>query len=185
MNLEELKKNPLFAGVLPSKQSVNMLGNKPRKGEIFYITNENKLYIFNGEELVDSQSESVKGNIELSVYDMNKQIIEQQGPIAREKLKTKVYDFIADYQKDNHNINHFLAYGKEISYFTLFVKDFPSEFTNLSEAVMECLENLGPIYDVSLTEDDVALEIWVKIPEFGMTVLYLFPYDEGICTFGG
>lgn len=185
MNLEELKKHPLFAGVLPTKQSINMLGNKPIKGEMFYITNENKLYIFNGEELIDSQSELVKGNIELSVYDMNKQLIEQQGPIKREEIKTKVYDFILKYQNMNNNIKYFLAYGKEISYFTLFIKDFPSEFSNLAEAFMECLKNLGTIYDISLTEDDSALEIWVKISGFGMTVIYLFPYDEGICTFGG
>ena len=73
-----------------------------------------------------------------------------------------------------------MLYGKEISYFTLFklkqVDSFPHE-------AIDCLQNIGPIKAIDLTEDKDAIEAWVMADDEA-TCLYLFPYDMGVVVVG-
>ena len=185
MDFEKIiKQSPLYAGEVSNASILNMLGNKPKRGEIIYCEKENEYYIFNDKW---EPYKGTSGKIELSVYDLNKQIIEQLGPIPRERMKQDVYSIINDFYNTKKDKNFFMLLGKEISYYTIFHKIFKdAEYINLAEGVMECLENVGKIYSVEITEDQQAVEIWIKESGYiGMTVLYLFPYDEGICTIGG
>ena len=119
-------------------------------------------------------------NIEL--YELNRSIIEQQGPMENgyaEKM-TLLQDFV------NRTNNHFyMMYGKEIGYFTVFVRNLPAgtpyDLERLDMAVFECLLNVGPVYSVELTTEKDAVEIWVKDAERDLlTCMYLFPYDNGV-----
>lgn len=74
-----------------------------------------------------------------------------------------------------------MLYGKEISYFTLF-KLLDSQY--FANEVIACLKNIGAIKAIDLTEANDAVEIWVET-ENGPTVLYLFPYDNGVVCVTG
>jgi hypothetical protein len=78
-----------------------------------------------------------------------------------------------------------MLYGKEIGYFTLFhIEDNDeNDFTNLGQGVISCLSDIGEIYSIENIEQSI--EIWIKNKSDAITVLYLFPYDLGVCTIGG
>ena len=112
----------------------------------------------------------------VSIYELNKQLVEQNGPLtnAQEKIA------LINSYRDETSASFYLLYGKEISYFTLFTSVFQEyEIETLGDAVFACLENVGEIYSIERTEDQAAIEIWVKSDE-EVTCMYLFPYDTGI-----
>ena len=85
-----------------------------------------------------------------------------------------------------------MLYGREINYFTLFVKDENWELESLDIGVIECLNNIGTIYSIEYTKEKDAIEIWVEVEtntdteeiEKLITCMYLFPYDAGIVKVG-
>jgi hypothetical protein len=70
--------------------------------------------------------------------------------------------------------------GKEISYYTIFHRN-PDMVETLGEAALECLNNIGMIKAIDVTEDLTAIECWV-VPVDGdePTCLYMFTYDIGV-----
>lgn len=114
----------------------------------------------------------------MGLYDMNKQIIEQLPTLT--DFEQHIKDINA-FVRNNNSI-HFLLYGKEISYFTLFQRS-AYETEDFGKAVIECLTNVGEIKAIDLTENADAFEIWV-IYDSQATCLYLFPYDSGIVKVG-
>ena len=58
-----------------------------------------------------------------------------------------------------------------------------SDLVGLGAAAIECLNNIGSIKAIDLTEDKDAIEAWV-MAEDEATCLYLFPYDMGVVVVG-
>lgn len=117
----------------------------------------------------------VSGDIKANLYDLNKNFISQWPIII--KLDT-LKEIIKKFYSETNN-SFYMLYGKEISYFTLFnIIENETEFASLSDAVITCLTE---VFDgiVSYEEAEGAIEIWVKDADEA-TVLYLFPYDQGI-----
>ena len=118
----------------------------------------------------------------IELYELNRSIIEQQGPMENgyAKKMTLLQDFV-----NRTNNQFYMMYGKEIGYFTVFVRNLPAgtpyDLERLDMAVFECLLNVGPVYSVELTTEKDAVEIWVKDAERDLlTCMYLFPYDNGV-----
>lgn len=125
----------------------------------------------------------------VSLYELNRQIIKQQGPLEEKDIKSKM-DMLKAF---SHTFEKYsLLYGKEINYFTLFVKDKNWELESLDLGVIECLNNIGTIYSIEYTKEKDAIEIWVEVEinpdteksEKLVTCMYLFPYDAGIVKVG-
>ena len=117
-------------------------------------------------------------NISMGLYDMNKQIITQLPTLTTDDLLEKLP--LVEELHNKYNNEYYMLYGKEISYFTLFklkqVESFPHE-------AIDCLQNIGPIKVIDLTEDKDAIEAWVMADDEA-TCLYLFPYDMGVVVVG-
>ena len=115
----------------------------------------------------------------IELYELNRSIIEQQGVIKEEDLARAMIE-IKDFANSTNN-KCYMLYGKEIGYFTLFMRDPKWELETMDLAVTECLVNVGPIYSIELTSPKDAFEIWVKDTKTDLlTCMYLFPYDNGI-----
>lgn len=113
-----------------------------------------------------------KSGLEIGLYDINKQIISQLPALTNILEKQKL---INNFSIDTKN-TYYMLYGKEISYFTLFkIK----EYQYFGAEVVDCLEYIGIIKAIDLTETNDAIEIWIE-NEDGPTCLYLFPYDTGV-----
>jgi hypothetical protein len=119
-------------------------------------------------------------NTSIELYELNRSIIEQQGVIKEEDIPRAMNDI--EYLVCSANNQCYMLYGKEIGYFTLFMRDnYNWEIETLSLAVIECLANVGIVYSIELTANKDAVEIWVKDTEKDIiTCMYLFPYDNGI-----
>lgn len=117
-------------------------------------------------------------NISMGLYDMNKQIIAQLPTLTTDDLLEKLP--LVEELHNKYNNEYYMLYGKEISYFTLFklkqVESFPHE-------AIDCLQNIGSIKAIDLTEDKDAIEAWVMADDEA-TCLYLFPYDIGVVIVG-
>ena len=127
----------------------------------------------------------------VSLYELNRQIIKQQGPLEEKDIKSKM-DMLKEFS--NTFEKYSLLYGREINYFTLFVKDENWELESLDLGVIECLNNIGTIYSIEYTKEKDAIEIWIEVEtetntdteenEKLITCMYLFPYDTGIVKIG-
>ena len=125
----------------------------------------------------------------ISLYELNRSIIKQQGPLEEKDIKSKM-DMLKEFS--NTFKKYCLLYGREINYFTLFVKDENWELESLDLGVMECLNNIGTIYSIEYTKEKDAIEIWIEVEinpgteksENLVTCMYLFPYDTGIVKIG-
>ena len=117
-------------------------------------------------------------NISMGLYDMNKQIIAQLPTLTIDDLLERLP--LVEELHNKYNNEYYMLYGKEISYFTLFklkqIESFPHE-------AIDCLQNIGPIKAIDLTEDKDAIEAWVMADDEA-TCLYLFPYDMGVVIVG-
>lgn len=160
---------------LASGTIVNMDTYKGSEGEIACDIETKQFYRWQDGWIPVNLPKEVDMN--LNLYDLNVQLVEQFKDITdKETLKFKaeqITEFMHEYQN-----NYYLLYGKEISYFTLFKKVAHTE--NAGDVVIECLENIGPIKCIDLTENKDAIEAWVNTPEGKVTCLYLFPYDGGL-----
>lgn len=118
----------------------------------------------------------VNGNFAMSLYDLNKQIVMQQADLDEAGRQTAIA-LINDYVKSD---KFFMLLGKEIGYYTVFMRE-PIAITNetIGEAVIDCLNSIGTIKSIDKLENNDAIEIWV-VKENEPTVLYFFPYNEGV-----
>ena len=127
----------------------------------------------------------------ISLYELNRSMIKQQGPLEEKDIKSKM-NILKEFS--NTFGKYYLLYGREINYFTLFVKDENWELESLDLGVIECLNNIGTIYSIEYTKEKDAIEIWIEVEtetstdteksEKLITCMYLFPYDTGIVKIG-
>ena len=150
-----------------------------------YVEHDQRFYAKNQDNIWEPVQFNSNSNVQMSLYDMNKQIIKQLGTPSDEELARQL-DLCDEYDTAIKQ-EYYLLYGKEISYFTLFHFDHYAEgnYGPLSAMVYDCLKNVGSIYSINPTEAKDAVEIWV-LPEGSedVTCLYLFGYDSGVVEFG-
>lgn len=147
------------------------------EGEIYHATDTNKIFIVKDGQLTQLTVDPEAG-FQMSLYDMNKQIIAQLPTLNDLELAEKV-KLINDFF-DKSEYNYAMLLGKEISYYTLFHHNEES-FETIGEVAIECLSNLGEIKAIDEAFDNTAIECWVTDVEADNTFcLYMFTYDAGV-----
>ena len=160
--------------------------NRFEKGEIVFVTDKNQYMMYDGEQWVKIQEEmKVQGmsNIELTAYDLNKQIISQM-PILEDWTESEkvLNTFIT---KSIHN--DYLLLCKDISYYTIFQKssDIFAHFSSFGEAVLTCASDIGDIIAVDYMDTTNTVEIWVRKKESKENLcMVLFECHDFIVTYG-
>ena len=153
------------------------------EGEIAYAVDEDKYYIYQDNTWQETILENApsKSELNMTLYDMNKQIAKQLNPYNQNQIDEAKKE-IREWKQDS--VNFYMLYGKEISYFTLFQRQIlaKNDFIN---AVFECLNDLceGKIYDIEIKNED-AIEIWIDY-EGEPTCMFLFNYDKGVVIYNG
>ena len=124
-----------------------------------------------------------KGEVSMSLYDINKNIIGQL-PIYTEEQIKELQDKINVF-RDNFEDNYFMLLCNDIHYYTVFYYEeyISNEFHTLGDAVIQLLlERNYTIHSEEITEDHI--EIWIKDEEENTYVFMLFPYSQGVVLFG-
>ena len=123
----------------------------------------------------------IAGNIQMNMYDLNKQLISQCSSIDKEQM-CEAKDTINNYGKNTNN-KYYMLLCKDISYYTLFNIDFEAPaLEDFGSVVLDCATDIGAIKAVDRAEE--AIEIWVHPEEDEPLAMYLFAYDMGVvpCT---
>ena len=178
MNCLTNKKNalPLDTNLCLNKEAIFKLP-RPHNGQIAHAKDTNEIYMYNdGWQLFNKDVKMSGEGLKMSLYDLNCSIMEQLPAITD---FTAAIELINNYRSKTEN-NLYMLYGKDISYFTLFnIVNMLYECESLGHGVIECLESVGAIKSVDLTEDKAAVEIWAMSNDKAVC-LYLFSYDTGV-----
>lgn len=164
---------------VPNKTLLESLQNHT-EGEIAFLTDEKIWMIYsNGQWVKVTPKAKDNGNINVSLYDMNKQIIDQLPPLSEQQL-TDIIDTLNLWSK----ANVYMLYGKEISYFTVLThSEEDIDFNSFGESIISLLKDISDtIYSIDIIDDD-SVEIWLRYKD-NSTVLYLFNYEGGMVTYG-
>lgn len=120
-----------------------------------------------------SEDIKVNGGINLSLYEMNKQVISQLPEIEDIAVLTPIRKY------KNKDGKYFMLLCRDLNYYTLFVIDLESD-VRIEQEVLECLKELGRIKSVEEFEDKNLVEIWVQPENSDPVVMYFFNYDRGV-----
>ena len=151
--------------------------NRFEKGEIAYIKDTDQFFTYDGEQWTKSKTEGLS----LNLYDLNKMIIQQMEEADNKKIETFI-NRLNDYNK-SINSNYYMLLCKDISYYTVFTNG--NEFETFGEAVITCAQDVGKVINADLTEDNRAVEIWVRNEAEEVYCMYLFDCQQMIVTYGG
>lgn len=124
--------------------------------------------------------------VEMSLYDINEQIIRQLPDYTKEDEDAAKIEI--DNWSGADQGGYYMLLCKEQSYYTVFKYTSPYNeglvvFQTLGDAVIACVKDVGTIKSVSKQEDNT-YEIWVLDSNDVMWCLHLFNYDNGIVEFG-
>ena len=123
----------------------------------------------------------VSGNIQMNIYDLNKQLISQFACFGKEQM-SEAKETINFYGKEANN-EYYMLLCRDINYYTLFnINPDASTLENFGGLVLECATDIGAIKAVERVEG--AIEIWAHPIDGEPLAMYLFPYDTGVikCT---
>ncbi len=123
-----------------------------------------------------------------NMYDINKNLVEQYEKPYKGKALTNLVNKVAVpyFTEKLQNEQYFMLLCHEKRDYTVFnicngYAIFEDEVSETVDHFKNCLINRGTVYGIDLTEDKIALEIWLKRSEDNeMVCFYLFPYTEGI-----
>ena len=150
-------------------------------GEMALCSDTNEIYCWDektGWSLINVEG---KG-LELNLYDLNRNIIEQLNPLTTNEVSMKMGLINEYYQKANNTYHMLLC--RDFNYYTIFNYDSMLSFPDFPSAICTIITELGEVYSIELLEDG-ALEIWIKpTGEESPYAFYLFPYDAGVVYYG-
>ena len=120
----------------------------------------------------------INGNIQMNMYDLNKQFMSQLATLSDEDLENS-REVIRKYFQTQQN-EYYMLLCKDISYYTLFHINNKITEPAAADEVIECVKSIGAVKAIDLTEGESAIEIWVQEEEHDPMVMYLFAYDTGV-----
>ena len=149
---------------------------EPYAGQTVYSEADDKVFRF--DPVVGWEEIKTNGNLSLSAYEINKQVISQLPPLSAEELIEKKI-LIREFMINTQN-KYFMLLCRDINYYTLFHLDVYENTDERLEDILfaECAIFIGAIKAVDPT-DDGAIEIWVT-NETDTYAMYFFPYDAGV-----
>ena len=159
----------------------NIIEN-PYKGQLAHSPETSQLYIYKdgGWELVQASGT----NLQMTMYNMNKQLIAQLKPLKNEEIDKGIKD-IKEFMILKANTFYTLL-CRDINYYTLFhcvdkIAGYDEEPAAADE-VVACASEVGVIKSIEVM-DNTVVEIWVHTEgEDEPLPMYLFPYVEGVIT---
>ena len=131
---------------------------------------------------VDRDKLKMQGNVSMSLYDINKGLVNQLSPCTEERIEEIKQEINDEFQ--NLNNEYFMLLCKELSYYTVLRKqpDETNDFKDLGTAVISLAQEMDK--DIMAGDKfEGRYEIWLKDEE-DSNCFILFPYDQGVVIYG-
>ena len=165
--------------IVSSVAELNSLQNVS-DGDLILVDNDKQVYCCTNGELTPISSDA---NLNLSLYDLNKNIISQLEPLDLNQIGEKMSLFKDFYNKTDNK--HYMLLCKEYNYYTIFEYEHMLQVADFAGAVSNIVSELGDVYSIENDSTGGALESWVKAEGEGAPlVFYLLPYDQGVVYYG-
>ena len=116
-----------------------------------------------------------------TLYEVNKSLMKNQPVLSTEEIINK-NDLIYDFTERFDDV-YFMLLCNEKRDYTLFRIPLEGDIKYVPQDLIECLANRGEIQSIEETENDQALECWIKINDDSFCY-YFFPYDKGVIDYG-
>lgn len=162
---------------------MNLLQNHP-EDEVIYVSNEQKYFIWNKDNNKYEEYHFKTSGVDVNLYELNQQIISQRDPLTREKLFNKENVALLEAFQVKTDNKYYMFLCNELKSYTIFARGCKCKeqaLHNFADEVLDLIADYGAVYAVGLTEDKVAIEIWIKAETDKMPhAYYLFPYDMGV-----
>lgn len=166
--------------VVPTLSALHALQNH-EENECILCEENHTIYTWKNDDW-----EPIKINsegISMSLYDLNKSIINQLKPMETSDFfeKTKLFKEL----KETTNNRYYMLLCKDFNYYTIFAENSNIAMPHFVSVISEIVMELGKVISIEFTEDKNAIEFWI-IPEGeeNAYVFYLFPYDSGVVQYG-
>lgn len=144
------------------------------------VRKEDGLYVYKDGEYYPIEDQKIDTG--MSLYELNKQGYAQLLPYDETQIQDAI-TWINEFSDKNKG-KYYMLLCKEISYYTVFEKDFLTyDCLSLGHGVIECLDNVGTIHGID-DNGEGALEIWVKTSDEEVYCMLLFNYDVGVVKVG-
>ena len=123
-----------------------------------------------------------------NLYDMNKQLMEQEPAITKAELQL-AKEHLRNWITHNYKQKYLMLLCHELRDYTLFNLDKTSSWAiakpqtvyDVVEDIIECMTNRGELLVIDEQEAN-AWELWIRNPE-GCFAYYLFPYGEAVLEY--
>lgn len=175
--------------------SADLANLTPEVGQVVCIKNDaedpGRLMMWSGTEW-NAVKADANSEVQMTAYDINKQIISQLPALTIEQIKEKQQNVINQLVINTNN-EYYMLLCRDKNYYTLCHRvpdmvpapadnvrqysNWPNEIITIEDLVIECAQCLGDIK--AIEQADGAVEIWVTDP-FDTYVMYFFPYDGGV-----
>lgn len=116
--------------------------------------------------------------LELTMYDVNKQLMNQREPLSDKDIAHEVAGIAAwfSYETDRY----FMLLCRELADYTVFnFLPGSKKCYEASQELLECLANRGEVLDISYDNDGRYYSIWLRIDDDSF-LYHLFPYSIGV-----
>jgi hypothetical protein len=145
-------------------------------GKLVYNGEDQKYYMAKANEWISVPVTMSSEGLVVNLYELNKQIVEQLDFITEEEFQGK-RSMLEEFMTGNA----YMLYGREIGYFTVFMRDKDKkDYNNPVDAFYDIFSIFEKqVYSMEYNDDKTAIEIWIKFNEQA-TVLYLFDYSAAV-----
>lgn len=169
---------------VPSLSVLNNLKNH-EPNEICYCEETSKLYQYSLEESKWVEMKTDGQGLNLNLYELNKNVISQLPFLDRKENEKTFRKKLNEFKENNKNSNYFMLLNNELHYFTILtlnqIKNKIGELSTFENTIIDLIYEIGQIYSLEFTEDNSAIEIWIKPNGYDEPhVFYLFNYSEGV-----
>ena len=183
---ERILKTSNYIGEFSTKDLLSELKNHTIGNIAYCILEDQFVYLNENNEWQEINSKNIDSifpslNTNMSLYDVNKTLVEQMEPLSKHKINEKI--ILLNCFHSSLKNNFYMLLFRDINYYTIFNLNKDNKFCmNFGEEVADCLKQFT-VY--SIDKEDNGIEIWIKDEEKGAIVGYLFPYDAGVVDFRG
>ena len=119
----------------------------------------------------------------VTLYDLNKDLLQKEKALSKAKIMQKRPEIISFFKEISNN--YYMLLCNDLKDYTVFKTDDKREdtYTIAADELILCMQNRGNILSIERTQDNIALEIWMRIND-EIYVYYAFGYDTAIidCT---
>lgn len=173
-----------FNRIVDSEKTLKTISKlSHQEGEVVFCQDTNRCYIWqNGEYQVLTIDCASGEGLQMTLYDLNKNIIEQL-PVMDESAREELNQAVNKFHEDKH-AKYYMLLCHERHYYTVFVArtGLVSIYHNSSfgKDLLECVDCVGQIKTYEVNDNEI--EIWFTDDQ-GTDCMHLFPYDAGVVEF--